>query len=882
MTETESTSTAESSGSLAQVASQGHLLLNSITPLLNAVRAVLATPAALQMFQAIAGLFHSVEEVLRPLEIERVQQLLKKVNTLSDWIASSSELETHYLDLLEQACQRINEALNQTESAFLSQEMNQSLQDLIDEIEQYLPVSPVPSESETATTSADSTDVTDSTTPSTEVVPPQSDPQLSDSKATPSPESHDSPEWSDPRLGPARPDPNAPSPTETIGMLEEADTTIHRHNFLNPVIAYFEALKQKLVQDSLVDVFDEKNNNTHHPLRIVADDGLTYDEDSVEEALALCDQMQNYLSHAITDEQFHLLASTYIFYRNPEQLLDHLKLLFTGDVAAKEKILRIYTVKAIGSYNVIMTVKETPSLFNKLPEEEAQTIQSALQDFAENPLRQCKNLMPRSIQGRYTWSRKQLKKNISAILRSSEPIFKADHNYNRIVKRYRKFVYHLLCNPGVFQYLEWKDKYLRYWIYTELYRLDIRNLISSDVKIPRYSRVKIKGYQRIETIVSVLSPEDQFIDRQYQLSKSTYTFLSQGENYMHEVDGKNSMQRARDSEKRLLDALSISQTAALAEFIHQELGSLRASEEVPAEMPASAKFRSLDIASEQQIEKAYQTATIKMHWEAAKKYGEGLSKILLDTFKAMAQQFNIIQEPVEEETEEVEEKKSEEPEIIARAPGATGDPLDQVEVDWIGYGKDTRSHVYDPKVPNLQRTYFEHGGYHLYLFTLFQEFVQITLKYYNNMGYLKKNIRKHNYGGTLQQHRDQAIYLRTYPDTVVALGKTNFSRTKDPVLYFQLYRKHPAAPVKSKVSHYFQRMMDGELYHMEDLETSGTVRPLLFQSLILVIDSMPDELRNQRVMQLLLKGMYDFLERHNAKSKPDRRQISISFALPAV
>ncbi len=57
-------------------------------------------------------------------------------------------------------------------------------------------------------------------------------------------------------------------------------------------------------------------------------------------------------------------------------------------------------------------------------------------------------------------------------------------------------------------------------------------------------------------------------------------------------------------------------------------------------------------------------------------------------------------------------------------------------------------------------------------------------------------------------------------------------------------------------------MVDGVKYELEDIENANTLRSLLFQSLIKVIDSLPDNLRDPH--QTILKGMSEFLTSEHA------------------
>ena len=58
-------------------------------------------------------------------------------------------------------------------------------------------------------------------------------------------------------------------------------------------------------------------------------------------------------------------------------------MLFTGGTKAKEEITRIYAARAIGTYKVIITMLNTPGLFDDLSSEKAEQVRKELKKKAE-------------------------------------------------------------------------------------------------------------------------------------------------------------------------------------------------------------------------------------------------------------------------------------------------------------------------------------------------------------------------------------------------------------------------------------------------------------------------------------------------------------------
>ncbi len=673
-----------------------------------------------------------------------------------------------------------------------------------------------------------------------------------------------------------------PKPPEAVKPPHVADTKPkHAQPAYHPLLVlsvnYFFQLQEKfndeLSQPEKLQSADMESDA--FPL-IVAEDGCRFDEISVQEALAMCKGLQDYLNQ-LSPQQLKELQAVHPFYKTPQSLLDKLKLFFMGDVTVKEKIVRIYGAKAFGTYKITRNMLSTSDLFAEMNEKDAIQQKEALLRYAEESLKAIKNLFPRSVQENVTWTRKTLAPNIQRILAQQNPLFRKAHNYKLIVKRFQVFVFGLYADTYMQTYLTWKDRYLRLWLFSELYQQDIQNMLKGGVKIPQYTGLKIKIYQQLDTIFSTLEGEDTQYDKSKLPNKTQYSVMSRGEAFLSDADPhlQASLKKARESEKALLDSLSLNQVATIAEWVHKEILKVKRSEKLDGELPSGANTRTSDIASEQKAEEKYTANTVRVHVEHAKEEGEKPGSGFLKALSSLANKFKLGQkkEPVLLEAEDLPEP---EPDIVPRAPDQTDGLLDNAAVDWVGFGREFKTTVYEIKIPNLQKSFFNHGGLRLSLYEDFMALAEATLKFYSEAGYLKTTNHKVgvNVDGNsvIKSFEDSAIYLQTDLDTILVLGETPFSKNTEPVIYFQLYRTNPHKPhtgTTKKVD--YSRIVEGTKFELESLEEAVPARPPLFQALIRVIDSLPDEIRNQH--QDLLRGLYRFLEENTPSEVPDRRQI---------
>ncbi|MGK5094056.1 hypothetical protein WDW89_18835 [Deltaproteobacteria bacterium TL4] len=631
---------------------------------------------------------------------------------------------------------------------------------------------------------------------------------------------------------------------------------VNRSKFMNVAAEYFRELEAQLMKE-LNEEGTEAAETPDRPCEITAPDGFQFDEVSIREALILCEMLQDYLDQ-LSPQELKQLARIYSFYSNPKEMLEKIKILFTGDITVKEKIVRIYSAKAIGSYKVTKVILTTVELFENLQAEESKRIQHELKENVEESLKKIKNMLPRALQEMRPWTRTNLCSNIVKTLQYDKPLFSKTHRYSLIVERFREFIYWLYGNPFILRYIEWKQKYLVYWLHTELYRLDIKNMADGASAL-QYSPIKQKIYQRMSQYLSSLEPEERHVDQELLLKKSHYALLVQKEAFLPEASPslQASMIRTREAEQKLLDNLTYNQLTSLAAAIHREVAQAHQQQKLKGEVPANANERSLDLESERKSEQKYLEATVKVQVEQAKSKGKSGAGFLI-ALKKFTEKLGLFQA---KETSPKEVKV----EMVPRTSGNVDKALEPVIPSWYGFGKEYRSSIYEVQMPNLQKIFFEHGGLKLFLHQDFLKVFKAVMDFYKDLGYLKivthKVTLKNNEGKPLEKLDEEGIYLRTAMDEFLVLGRACFYQSTIPTPYFQLYRLNPVKVYTGSSRNIdYSRVVDGKTFHLESFEQPTQVRPILFKCLIRVIDSLPDPIRNAHMN--FLKRLHSFLDTH--------------------
>ncbi len=649
------------------------------------------------------------------------------------------------------------------------------------------------------------------------------------------------------------------------GGVPEEGSDEHRVNFLRPLFSYFKDLEERLINElaSEDDTYDGADSDAEDFSDIEAGDQLRFDEISINAAMGLCDNLHKYLSNDINNTEFLAIRQIHSFYESPEQLLEMVKLMFLGNIAAKEKITRIYGAKAFGTYKVTQIILETRELFQEA--EDPEKARSNLQRYAEEPLQKLKLLFPESKQSKIPDSGKELANGVRQVLADPSPLFEKGDDYGQIVDKFRDFVFCLYGNAYVLKYVEWKDKYLRFWLFRELTRLDIQNMMSANVKVPQFSLMKIKIYQQLDSTFYVLDRADRVYDKTKNLKKMHTRALSHGEGFLANADDatKAELEKARVAEKALLDALNPSQVACIASRVHEEIAQIRRNKKLKGKAPANANTRSVDLGPEKQADKKYMAATLKVQASQIKEEGRPKAAHFLKALSGLANKLRLLPRREKKAAPAPEPEAPPEPKIIPRGPGNMEEPLEPADVDWVGFGRDYKSTVYDRTMPNLQKRFFEHGEFKLRMYDDFKKIVATIFEYYGDLGYTKQV--NHKVGVSVdgssgvKEFLDEAVYLKTGDGVFVALGRAPFSKNADPTPYFQLYRTQPFRPQTGTIKGIdYSKTVGGVKYDMEHVENSTELRPLLFNHLIRILDSLPDSYRNEH--QDFLKGAYHFLE----------------------
>ncbi|MBF0276561.1 MAG: hypothetical protein HQM13_02160 [SAR324 cluster bacterium] len=651
---------------------------------------------------------------------------------------------------------------------------------------------------------------------------------------------------------------------------QEDDESSLRFNFVRPLVDYFKHLEQTLVDElSDPDSFDTEEIEGEFP-DVVAQDELQFDELSINAAVTLCRELETYLRSRLSDEQFNDIQSVYLFYESSEQLLDMIKLLFIGDLVAKEKVVRIYGSKVFGTFKVVQMILDTAAIFEGMDETEERNSRKMLQKYAEDPLRQFKKFFFASEQKQIPNTGSGLADGVRNTLASREPLFVKSDDYNKILVNFRKFILSLYADPFVLEYVKWKDRYMRHWLFHELHQLDIQNMKSSEIKIPQYSNIKCKIYQQLDQNFSSLERSNRIFDKSLELRKTHFLAFRNGESFMQgaEEASRMALEKAREHEKALLDSLNSAQINAIAEKIHIEIAEIRRNKKLAGKAPRNVNLRSVDMSSEKKAEKKYMAATAKIQITQSKQRSLPPPPKFLQAMGKIAR--NLVMRGKSTASPVTEQKTPEthsQPDILPRAEGNLEGPLEKVEVDWTGYGKEFKTTVYERTFPNLQERFFEHGQFQLRLNQHFIEASDAILEYYKDLGYLQSTRHKiaisSESGDGVKAFVDEAIYLRISAEMFLALGRAPFSKNAEPTHYLQIYQNKPIRVKKGALKNIdFSRMAEGLRYELEDTENAVVLRPLLFKSLIKIIDSLPDQIRNQH--QAFLKGMVRFLESDHA------------------
>ncbi|MBF0352527.1 MAG: hypothetical protein HQM11_15960 [SAR324 cluster bacterium] len=569
---------------------------------------------------------------------------------------------------------------------------------------------------------------------------------------------------------------------------------------------------------------------------ITTEEGLVFGLYSVKEAVILCEFLQEYLDQ-LPKDQLHEIQKIFSFFNDPEEMLTKLKLLFTGDIKVKEKIVRIYASKALSTYRVTRSILENTELFTSLAPADAQKNRENLVAQAEESLKKIKNLLPRSIQSSMTWSRKTLYGNTVQLMSLESPLFGENLNLALLSERYRELIYWLLGNPHILLYLRWKHRYLAWWLTDTLYEQDCRNITKGVSTTPQYAIFKVDAYQQARELFKKLNASDQQFPAQLEMKSTHYSLLKSPQNYKSVKEPL--LQQARTAEKEWLEGLTFNQLTTLAAAVHKSITSARKARQIQDnQLPPATGLRTADLESDNQTEKDNMARTVQVHMDDVKEKGSRLSGFM-NTLTRLVQKFKIF--PDEPESALKPQKNElDEMEHLAKT-------LDPVSADWYGYGREFKSTIYEPKIPNLQKNFFDQASLKLYLYDDYINCVKAALDYYSDLGYARlvthKITVKMSGRESMKELDEIGIYLKTGKDQFLVLGKAPFDKYAQPVPYFQLYRTNPIKIYTGTSQNVdFSRTVNKTRYELENIEIASQLRPLVFQAMIDVIESFPPEL----------------------------------------
>lgn len=231
--------------------------------------------------------------------------------------------------------------------------------------------------------------------------------------------------------------------------------------------------------------------------------------------------------------------------------------------------------------------------------------------------------------------------------------------------------------------------------------------------------------------------------------------------------------------------------------MHLEIAKNRRDKKLKGAPPANANLRAVDMGTEKEAEKKYTAATAKIQITQAKQKSGSPPPQLLKAMGKLAK--SLIARTKKAPPPPVVEEVAEEPpqaDILPRAEGTEG----FLEVDWVGYGKEFKTTVYERTHPNLQQRFFEHGQFKLRLNEEFMEVAEVILNHYKEAGYLKTAKHKiavsSESGDGVQSFTDEVAYFRINPEMFLALGKAPFSKNNSPSFICKSTNLPPLKPKK--------------------------------------------------------------------------------------
>lgn len=630
---------------------------------------------------------------------------------------------------------------------------------------------------------------------------------------------------------------------------------------------YFLQLQQQVFKGQLPASNTLKSKTTGMTLYSL-DKQNWFDEYSIREALFFCEQAAQQFSQQ-SESVCALLVELHPFLGSSHTVLKKVIALFQGDWGYKEKLIRQYGSKIYGTALMIRSIVQTEALFKNLPAGHQQQIQQRLMSFLELCLSQMISLFPRALVGVKSWHVTQLMDELKATLTTSRPFIIRPRHYNFFMQKVRELMVFFYCHPGLQDFVEWRRRYLVYWLSVDLHRLDLDYLLTHRNSDPFYTPIKLAAYRDQENITGRLhiAPEQKAI--RLPMEQHVQDAFASGACWMMEEGSPEHMRflQARKIEKQFLETMNSSQLSLLAQHIHREITRQRHLSGKPVPLSELSTMRSSDLntkASEPIVEDNHGVDSNAIPDVLINKLHQVLGQSVLKIKSCL----HVFQPP---KSMAKARAKAQVEAGISRALQYEF-PLNTVQPDWLGWGKRYERKYYSPQVPNFQQLVFESGVEVIHLLDNYMELCETLFE----NPYLNKRIKTRSH--SLTNHQGQAdqqlseimLHYRIDADTFFVLGRVPFAKLSTALPYFQLYRKSTSNPIVADHGLDFSKRVGGVSYQLENFYDPATIRPLVFECLVLVMDSFPDSLRDRYLpfieklyAWLKAKGAFHFLNQRN-------------------
>ncbi|MBF0279333.1 MAG: hypothetical protein HQM13_16170 [SAR324 cluster bacterium] len=523
-----------------------------------------------------------------------------------------------------------------------------------------------------------------------------------------------------------------------------------------------------------------------------------FDSDSVDNAVRLCEKI-DICFETLDTQQKLLLIQNFEFFSSSSQLTLFVKLMFRGGITSKEITFRALSRKLKATSDVIECVLSTKSFFES--PETAEEAQHGLKTFIDSLASSYANLIPPSI--RNTTKNHLSVSWLQKVLSQHDPIFnQSEVSYSEVTRQFTDLLYAIFSNDQLTIYLKWKDQYLRYWLSQKLREEDRKNTSS----VPALSTAKAELY------VGYL--------KWTKISKRLNANLRHRQTFDTETTIR--------AEKVLLDRLP---SNILLELVSKLRKQMTEEESVP-EVDLGMDEGALD-------EMALYEEMVDDIFEAEEKRG------------SISWLSNIVKK-----LKEVMHPKVQEPELSIQFVERIFPQklLPVVKADRMRFGENFPQD-YPADIPEKYSKFFTKSHNNFYV--AFEETVLEILMIYEENDFSCISNTPHELLWTDNQHpfefEEHALALLVEEQYLLLLGNSYF------VMSFKDYNRHPNPHGYFKCFRKVKEPQAGKAFCMVNEQAFQEI-PLnqinsnneASEGLIRVIDSLPDESREKKVVQQLL------------------------------